>query len=67
MSFCCRRQCIFGSVAVISFGPQREKTCTWGLANNKGADKPVHMRRLITAFVIRDLESIIHKLDAFQI
>ena len=32
-----------------------------GGANNKGADQPVHPRRLISAFVIRFLESIISK------
>ena len=29
-------------------------------ANNKGADQPAHPRSLISAFVIRLLESIIH-------
>ena len=29
-----------------------------GFANNKGADQPVHMRSLISAFVIRVMESI---------
>ena len=32
-----------------------------GFVNNKGADQPVHPRRLISAFVIRFLESIISK------
>ena len=31
-------------------------------ANNKGADQPAHMRSLISALVIRLLESIIYKL-----
>ena len=30
-------------------------------ANNKGTDKPAHPRRLISAFAIRSLESIISK------
>ena len=34
------------------YGPQREKTCLRGFANNKGADQPVHTRSLISAFVI---------------
>ena len=42
-------------------GPRREKTCLWGFANNKGADQPAHPRRLISAFVILVLESIISK------
>ena len=43
-------------------GPRREKTCLLWFANNKGADQPAHPRRLISAFVIRVLESIISKL-----
>ena len=31
----------------------------WTYANNKGADKPAHLQRLITAFVVRCLDSII--------
>ena len=46
----------------VIYGPQREKTCIWGFANNKGADQPAHLRSLISAFVIRFLESIICKL-----
>ena len=40
-------------------GPRREKTCLRGFANNTGADQPAHPRSLISAFVIRFLESII--------
>ena len=36
-----------------SYGPQREKTCLLGFANNTGADQPAHPRSLISAFVIR--------------
>ena len=43
-------------------GPQREKTCLRGFANNTGADQPAHPRSLISAFVIRFLESVICKL-----
>ena len=43
-------------------GPRREKTCLRRFANNKDADQPAHPRRLISAFVIRLLESIIAKL-----
>ena len=45
----------------ILYGPRREKTCLRGFANNKGADQPAHPRRLISAFVILFLESIISK------
>ena len=33
-------------------GPRHEKTCLRGVANNTGADQPVHQRSLISAFVI---------------
>ena len=48
----------------LAFGPQREKTCLWGFANNTGTDQParMHPRRLISAFVICFLERIICKL-----
>ena len=38
-----------------------------GFANNKGADQPAHTRRLISAFVIRLLVSIISKLASSEI
>ena len=40
-------------------GHRPEKTCLPGFANNTGSDQPMHSRRLICAFVIRFLESII--------
>ena len=40
-------------------GPCRKKTYLRGFANNKGADQPAHTHRLISAFVIHVLESII--------
>ena len=40
------------------YGPQPEKTCLCGFANNKGADQPTHLHSLINAFFIRLLESI---------
>ena len=43
------------------YGPQREKTCLRGFANIKGADQPAHPRSLISAFVIRLLESFISR------
>ena len=47
-------------------GHRREKTCLLGFANNKGADQPAHPRSLISAFVIRLLESIISRRDMFS-
>ena len=38
-----------------------------GIANNKGVDQPAHPRSLISAFVIRLLESIISRLAASEI
>ena len=38
-----------------------------GFANNKGADQPAHPHSLISAFVIRFLESMIFKLAASEI
>ena len=46
--------------------PQYEKTCLRGFANNNGADQPVHPRRLIHAFFIRFLESIISELASSE-
>ena len=40
-------------------GPQGKKTCLQGLTNNKGTDQTGHLRSLISAFVIRLLETII--------
>ena len=51
----------------IPFGPRREKTCLRGVANNTGADQPAHPRSLISAFVIRFLESTICKLAIGEI
>ena len=45
-----------------SFGPRRKKTCLRRFANNKGTDQPAHLRSLISAFVIRLLESTISRL-----
>ena len=48
-------------LTAMEYGPLREKTCLRGVATNKGADQPAHPRSLISAFVIRYLESIICK------
>ena len=51
----------------IIIGPRREKTCLRGVANNTGADQPAHARSLISAFVIRFLESVISRLATNEI
>ena len=48
-------------------GPQGEKTCLQGFANNTGPDQPAHPRSLISAFVICFLKSIICKLATCDI
>ena len=48
-------------------GRRREKTCLLWFANNKGADQPAHPCSLISAFVIRLLESIISILATSEI
>ena len=46
---------------LLYLGPRREKTCLLGFANNKGAD------RLISAYIIRLLQSIISKLATSEV
>ena len=48
-------------------GPRREKTCLPWFAKNKGEDQPAHRRSLISAFVIRVLETIISRLTSSTI
>ena len=51
------------SINPILYGPRREKTCLQarGFTNTKGANKPAHMRSLISAFAIRLMKSIIYE------
>ena len=44
-----------------------QENLSWGFANNKGADQPVHPHRLISAFVIQFSESIISRLATGEI
>ena len=48
-------------------GPRRKKTCLQRFADNKGAGQPAHPRSLISAFVIRFVESIICTLATGEI
>ena len=41
------------------YEPGHEKMCLMSYANNKFADQPAHPRSLISAFVVRCLDSII--------
>ena len=54
-------------VDILTFGPRREKTCLRGFANNTVADKPAHLRSLISAFVILFLGNFICKLASGDI
>ena len=48
-------------------GPRREKTCLQEFGNNKGVDQLAHPHSLISALVIRFLESTISKLVTSEI
>ena len=54
-------------VTRIIYGLRRKKTGRRELANNKGSGQPAHPLSLISAFVIRILESIISRLATFEI
>ena len=44
-----------------------EKTCRMSYANNKGADQPAHPRILISAFVVRCLDSVMSLITVTKI
>ena len=46
----------------VTNGPRRDKTCLQGFGNNIGTYQLAWMHSLISAFVVRLLESIISKL-----
>ena len=50
-----------------TIGPRRDKTCLHRFAKNTDADQPAHPRSLISAFVIRFLQSIINRLAKSKI
>ena len=47
--------------------PGREKTCLMSYANNKGADQPAHPRSLISAFIVRCLDSVMSLVSVTEI
>ena len=55
------------NILAILYGPRCEKPCHQDFANNTGADQPAHPGSLISAFVIRFLESFILKLATGEI
>ena len=56
------------NILQVIYGPRREKTCLRGGGGcNTGENQPAHLRSLISAFVIRILESIIFELAIDEI
>ena len=53
---------VAGRIIYLLSAPRRDKTCLAAFENNKGADQNAHPCSLISAFVIRLLESSIFKL-----
>ena len=51
----------------LTYGPRLEKTSLQGFEENKNADQSAYPRRLISAFFIRLLESVISKLAPSEI
>ena len=49
------------------FEPGHEETCLMLYANNKGADQPAHPRSLISAFVVRCLDSVMSLVSVTKI
>ena len=47
--------------------PGHEKMCLMPHANNKGADQPAHLHSLISAFVVRCLDSIMSQVSVIKI
>ena len=47
--------------------PSHEKTCLMSYANNKGVDQPTHPRSLISAFVVRCLDSVMSLVSVTKI
>ena len=54
-------------VNIQTIGPGHAKMCLMPYANNKGADQPAHPRSLISAFVVRSLDSIISLVSRSEI
>ena len=49
------------------YEPGHKKTCLMSYANNKGADQPAHPRSLISAFVVRCLDSVMSLVSVTKI
>ena len=49
------------------YDPGHEKTCLMSYKDNKGADQPAHPRNLISAFVVRCLDSVMSLVSVTKI
>ena len=56
-----------GYIYIYSIWALTQENLSSGCGNNKGAEQPVHLCRLISTFVIRLLESIISKVATHEI
>ena len=54
-------------VVYYTYEPGYEKMCPMPYANNKGADQPAHPRSLISAFVVRCLDSVMSLVSVTKI
>ena len=54
----------YGFLLIQTFEPGHEKMFLMSYPNNKGEDQPPHPRSLISAFIVRCLDSIILSLDS---
>ena len=52
---------------ILTYEPGHAKMCLMPYKNNKGADQPAHPRSLISAFVVRSLDSIISLVSRSEI
>ena len=55
------------SPGLLLVGPGHAKMCLMPYANNKGADQTAHPHSLISAFVVRFLDSIISLVSRSEI
>ena len=60
-------QCTLSIHIDIRNEPGHEKMCHTSYANNKGADQPAHPRSLISAFVVRCLDSVMSLVSVTKI
>ena len=59
-------KCVY-FIIYIYIEPGHEKTCLMSYADNKDADQPAHPRSLISAFVVRCLDSVMSLVSVTKI